>query len=57
MTPIIDFLNQVPFTVGSDHVTVAELAGFLTGAACVYLTVKANILNFAVGLANSAFVQ
>lgn len=55
MTPIIDFLNQVLFTFGSDHVTVAELAGFVTGAACVYLTVKANILNFPVGLANDAF--
>ncbi len=55
MAPIIDFLNQVLFTFGADHVTVAELAGFLTGAACVYLTVKANILNFPVGLANDAF--
>ena len=55
MTPIIDFLNQVLFTFGADQVTVAELAGFLPGAACVYLTVKANILNFPVGLANSAF--
>jgi nicotinamide mononucleotide transporter len=55
MSSIIDFLNQVLFTFGADHVTVAELAGFLTGAASVYLTVKANILNFPVGLANSAF--
>lgn len=55
MTPIIGFLNQVLFTFGADHVTVAELAGFLSGAACVYLTVKANILNFPVGLANDAF--
>jgi nicotinamide mononucleotide transporter len=55
VTPIIDFLNQALFTFGSDHVTVAELAGFVTGAACVYLTVKANILNFPVGLANDAF--
>ena len=55
MTNILDFLNQVLFTFGSDHVTVAELAGFLTGAACVYLTVKAHIANFPVGLANSAF--
>jgi len=55
VNPIIDFLNHVLFTFGADHVTVAELAGFVTGAACVYLTVKANILNFPVGLANSAF--
>jgi len=55
VTPIIDFLNQVLFTFGADHVTVAELAGFVTGAGCVYLAVKANILNFPVGLANDAF--
>ena len=55
MNLIIDFLNQVLFTFGADHVTIAELAGFLTGALSVYLTVKANIFNFPVGLANSIF--
>jgi len=47
--------NHVLFVVGADHVTVAELAGFLTGAACVWLTVKAHIANFPVGLANDVF--
>ena len=48
-------LNHVLFVVGADQVTVAELAGFLTGAACVWLTVKVHIANFPVGLANDAF--
>ena len=51
----LDFFNHVLFTFGADHVTVAELAGFLTGAACVWLTVKGHIANFPVGLANDAF--
>ncbi len=48
-------LNHVLFVVGADHVTVAELAGFITGAVCVWLTVKVHIANFPVGLANDAF--
>jgi nicotinamide mononucleotide transporter len=48
-------LNMVLFTLGSDHVTVAELLGFVTGAASVWLTVLAKISNFPVGIANSAF--
>jgi nicotinamide mononucleotide transporter len=48
-------LNVALFTLGSDHVSVAELLGFVTGAASVWLTVLARISNFAVGIANSAF--
>ncbi len=48
-------LNVALFTLGSDHVSVAELLGFVTGAACVWLTVLARISNFPVGIANSAF--
>ena len=48
-------LNAVLFTLGSDHVSVAELLGFVTGAASVWLTVAARISNFPVGIANSAF--
>jgi nicotinamide mononucleotide transporter len=48
-------LNHVLFVVGADQVSVAELAGFLTGALCVWLTVKAHIANFPVGLANDIF--
>ncbi len=48
-------LNTVLFVLGNDHVTVAELLGFVTGAASVWLTVAARISNFPVGIANSAF--
>ena len=48
-------LNAVLFTLGSDQVSVAELLGFVTGAASVGLTVAARISNFPVGIANSAF--
>lgn len=48
-------LNAVLFTLGNDHVSVAELLGFVTGAASVWLTVLARISNFPVGIANSAF--
>jgi nicotinamide mononucleotide transporter len=48
-------LNVALFTLGNDHVSVAELLGFGTGAASVWLTVLARISNFPVGIANSAF--
>ena len=47
-------LNHVLFTIGNDAVTWAELLGFLTGGACVALTVRGRIANFPVGIANSA---
>jgi nicotinamide mononucleotide transporter len=48
-------LNQVLFNLGADAVSWAELLGFITGAAGVWLTVKSRISNFPVGIANSAF--
>lgn len=48
-------LNQVLFHLGADAVSWAELLGFVTGAAGVWLTVKSRISNFPVGIANSAF--
>lgn len=48
-------LNTVLFTMGADAVSWAELLGFVTGAACVALTVVNRIENFPVGIANSAF--
>ncbi|NJC68586.1 nicotinamide mononucleotide transporter [Planosporangium thailandense] len=48
-------LNAVLFHLGDDAVSWAELLGFATGAACVWLTVRSSIHNFWVGIANSAF--
>jgi nicotinamide mononucleotide transporter len=48
-------LNHVLLTVGNDAVSCAELLGFLTGAAGVWLTVRNRLANFPVGIANSAF--
>jgi nicotinamide mononucleotide transporter len=48
-------LNTVLFHFGQDAVTWAELLGFVTGAVGVWLTVRANIWNFPVGLANNLF--
>lgn len=48
-------LNVVLFHFGQDAVTWAELLGFVTGALGVWLTVRANIWNFPIGLANNLF--
>lgn len=48
-------LNHVLFHLGADAVSWAELLGFVTGAAGVWLTVKRRISNFPIGIANSAF--
>jgi nicotinamide mononucleotide transporter len=52
---IVAPLNHVLFTIGQDHVTAAELLGFVTGAAGVWLTVRAHLWNFPVGIANNVF--
>lgn len=48
-------LNYTLFHLVNDEVSVSELLGFITGAWCVWLTVKAKLLNFPVGIANSFF--
>jgi nicotinamide mononucleotide transporter len=48
-------LNIVLFHFGQDAVTWAELLGFATGALGVWLTVRFNIWNFPVGIANNVF--
>ncbi|WP_280639564.1 nicotinamide mononucleotide transporter family protein [Mycolicibacterium farcinogenes] len=52
---MVEPLNSALFTIGSDAVSWAEFLGFVTGGLCVALTVRRNILNFPVGIANNAF--
>jgi nicotinamide mononucleotide transporter len=47
-------LNHVLFVLGNDAVSWAELLGFVTGGICVWLTVKAHVANFPLGILNSA---
>jgi len=55
LSDLVAPLNQVIFIFGADHVTWAELLGFITGIWCVWLTVKVNIWNFPIGIANDLF--
>lgn len=48
-------LDRVLFDLGNDAVSYAELLGFVTGAICVFLTMRASIHNFWTGILNSAF--
>ncbi|MFD7920916.1 nicotinamide riboside transporter PnuC [Streptomyces sp. NPDC059740] len=48
-------LNHPLFTLGQDAVSWAELAGFVTAGACVWLCVRATVWNFPVGIANNLF--
>lgn len=48
-------LNSPACELWGDPVSWAELFGFLTGGACVALTVRRSIANFPVGISNAAF--
>jgi nicotinamide mononucleotide transporter len=48
-------LDVAQFRIGQDAVTWAELLGFVTGFVCVWLTVRAKVWNFPVGIANNLF--
>jgi nicotinamide mononucleotide transporter len=48
-------LTKTVFTLLGEPVTWAELAGFVTGIACVALAVAQRIETFPVGIANNAF--
>lgn len=43
------------FAIAGEPVTWVELLGFLTGGVCVALTVRRNVWNFPVGIANAGF--
>ncbi|MBP1819279.1 nicotinamide mononucleotide transporter [Mycobacterium sp. OAE908] len=55
LTTLVAPFTQVIFVLGNDEVSWAELLGFVTGGACVFLTVRASVANFPVGIANSTF--
>jgi nicotinamide mononucleotide transporter len=50
----VEPLNQGLFELGGHAVSWAELLGFITGGLCVWLTMRANVLNFPVGILNCA---
>ena len=49
----VSWVGWAPF--GWTPPSLTEALGFVTGGACVYLTVRENVWNFPVGIANSAF--
>lgn len=51
----LGWANHVVFTIARDHVTWAELLGFITGVAAVWLAAVRRMSNWPVGIANSAF--
>ncbi len=55
LVAVVAPLNAVAFTMWGDPVSWAELLGFVTGGACVALTVRRSVTNFPVGIANSTF--
>jgi nicotinamide mononucleotide transporter len=55
LSELVAPLNHPLFTLGQDAVTWAEILGFVTGAICVWLCVRANVWNFPVGIANNLF--
>jgi nicotinamide mononucleotide transporter len=54
MTAILDWLNTPAFTAFGAPTSWAEVLGFLTGLATVYLVARKNVWNWPVGIANAS---
>lgn len=55
MNAILHFLNSPINLIAGTATSWAEIIGFITGAAAVWLVAKENILTFPVGMVNAAF--
>ena len=53
MSTVIDALSSVAFTALGQPTSWMEVIGFVTGALCVWLVAKQNVLNWPIGIANN----
>lgn len=54
MSALLEFLQSTAFVIAGTPVSVIEVIGFVTGAACVYGVAKQKLWNWPVGLVNNA---
>ncbi len=54
MNALLDWLQSTAFHIAGTPVSVIEVIGFVTGAACVYGVAKQRLWNWPVGLVNNA---
>ncbi len=54
LNAIADFLGATAFSALNTPVTHAEVIGFVTGVACVWLAARQNALNFPMAIVNTA---
>lgn len=52
----LTLLTQPLLTAGNMPVSVGDLAGFITGVICVWLTARGNVWNFPIGILNSGIL-
>jgi nicotinamide mononucleotide transporter len=53
---LFSWLNSPAVVFGATQLSTAEVLGFTTGLACVWLAARQSIWNFPVGIANSALL-
>jgi nicotinamide mononucleotide transporter len=54
LSALADFLGATAFTALNTPVMNAELIGFFAGVACVWLAARQNVMNFPLGILNTA---